>query len=147
MSSSSSLPELLEKIAQLNLERKERKCQLKQLEVEISKLQTEVQARGGDLLDSCKCIKVYYTVKQLFFDMLESKIKKLDKYSAGGENQEDGGLLEDFIIEMKNILASEVRRTTPHFNDIRDNMDPKFYHADIENLVVDILDLFDKWIA
>lgn len=147
MSSSPSLSELLKKIAQLNLEREERKLQLNQLDVEISELQANVSACGAELLDLNTSARIYYATKEVFLDMLKSKIEKLRIVSNDGENLEDGEDLLRFIIDLEEILTSEVRRTTPDFDIVRDIIDPKFYHADIEKLIVEILDLFDKWIA
>lgn len=59
----------------------------------------------------------------------------------------DDYLLRDFIIEMKRILASGVAEHTQCLNNIRDNIDLKFYPDDIRNAVEKILDLFDKWVV
>lgn len=145
--STSSLNSLFQEMAQLHLKRDELKHQLDRLNDDISELQANIQVRSATLLTvDTSNAKIYRTAKELFLDMLKIKISKLDDDFEGGKNQDDAGVLRDFIIEMKRILASEVAEDTELFHYIRAHMDPKFYCIEIENLIVEILELFDKWI-
>lgn len=125
---------------------RERDFRFQDLKNKIERLQEEMVSifeDYGERIDRLKVHKTCFVPEKL--QNLKEKLLELDREADGGKYEEDAGVLKSFIKEMEKIVRSETPIRTPHMKDILDNLDPTWYHGDIEILVNKTIELYEEW--